>query len=211
MKIKVISSLFIGIVLVFGACSTKGELPADNSGFFEDYDDLKEQISENKNIDKYRKIMIKPVVLITRVPLDEQTPEQKILYDKIQRYVDSKYKNMFPNGSKYVLVKHISKDVLVLQSAISIVEVHPEDKEWNQYTPLMMKLDVSSYVAYVEGDARVLNEIRMYDLETKEVLYREIKIQNDTKIIVDGDDLDFSSIKPALDRSIEELKKELNK
>jgi ribosomal protein S17E len=191
-----------------------------NSGFFKDYEQLNKQIKpkasevQSKHVaglSTYKNIIIAPVKIISSIPKEQQTESQKNLYKSISGYLTSKYKVELANGLKYALVEEPSKSTLVLETAISAVEVHFDDASWYQFSSIPMGLTEVSSNIYMNKDVRILGEKRLVDSQTGAVLNRSMNIIRDATISVDSDNLEFKNIRPALDGWVEQLKKDFAK
>ncbi len=210
-------SLFIGMVLlmafIISGCSSR-VVQAKNTGFFQDYNSIETKghlsYSDGKNeLDKYKNILVAPVVVISKIKEEEQTNAQKRLYKDISQYLTAEYKKEISKSGKYNIVDKIAADTLKLETAISAVEVHMDDEKWNQFSPVALGLNVVSFNIYMDEDVRILGEKRLVDTNSGDVISRSMHIQKDQKIILSGDNLEFKDIKPALDSWIEGVKKEL--
>lgn len=192
-------------------CASKST-DAKNSGFFKEYESFSapkgytaQRASKDFDISKYKTVLISPVLVIPAVPETQQTPSQKKLYKEIAEYVRDGYKREITK-SGYMLVDTKGADTLVLESAISAVEVHFEDEKWNQFSPIAMDVTVTSYNSYVDENVRILGEKRIVDAVSGETMFESMKIIKDEKIILSGESLEFENIRAALDRWIEQVK-----
>lgn len=210
-------NIFIGIVLlmafIISGCSSRA-VQAKNTGFFQDYSSIQTNgrlsySDSNNELDKYKNILVAPVVVISKIKEDEQTDGQKKLYKDISEYLTSEYKKEISKSGRYNIVDKSAADTLRLESAISAVEVHLDDEKWNQFSPVSLGLSVVSFNVYMDEDVRILGEKRLTDANSGKVISRSMHIQKDEKIIINGDSLEFKDIKPALDGWIEQIKKEL--
>lgn len=210
-------SIFIGIVLlmafIISGCSSR-VAQAKNTGFFQDYNSIQTKGSlsysdANNGLDKYKNILVAPVVVISKIKEEEQTDGQKKLYKDISEYLTSEYKKEINKSGRYNIVENSTVDTLKLETAISAVEVHLDDEKWNQFSPVSLGLGVVSFNVYMDEDVRILGEKRLTDANSGKVVSRSMHIQKDQKVILSGDSLEFKDIKPALDSWIEQVKKEL--
>lgn len=210
MRLSVIFSivLFVFAFLTSG-CALKSTA-SKNSGFFSDYRELKSDdgFSASKSfkeydVSKYKTVLISPLKVISAVPKEQQSDLQRELYEKISQYVTNGYKREIQNTTELRLIDVEEKDTLVLESAISAVEVHFDDNSWNQFTPIAMDVTVTSYNSYADGNVRILGEKRIIESSTKETLFESMEIIKDKKIIAESEVLKFEDIKPALDEWIE--------
>jgi len=207
-------SIIFGIALFAFSFLTSGcalkSTAAKNSGFFNDYEGFKTQdgfsaLKSSKEYDasKYKRVLISPVEVIAAVPKEQQSDSQRELYGKISQYVTNGYKREIQKNTNFKLADMKDGDTLVFESAISAVEVHFDDKNWNQFTPIAMDVTVTSYNSYADGNVRMLGEARLLESATGETLFESMEILKDEKIISEGESLEFEDIKPALDKWIE--------
>lgn len=197
--------------LVMSGCAGKS-VEAKNSGFFEEYESFTapngytaQRVPKDFDMSKYKTVFISPVLVISAVPEAQQTASQKRLYKEIAEYVAEGYKREI-SKSGYMLVDTKGADTLVLESAISAVEVHFEDEKWNQFSPIAIDLTVNSYNSYMDENVRILGEKRIVDATSGETLFESMEIIKDEKIVINGESLEFENIKSALDRWIEQVK-----
>lgn len=210
MKLSTIFALALSVfALLTSGCASKN-VAAKNSGFFNDYSQLKSgdgfsaaKSFKEYDISKYKTVLISPVQVIAALPQTEQSDSQKSLYKKISEYVTEGYKKEIQKNTGFKLVEIKESDSIILESAISTVEVHYDDKSWNQFSPIAMDITVTSYSSYADGNVRVLGEKRIIDAATGETMFESMEIIQDEKIILDGDTLEFENIRPALDKWIE--------
>lgn len=210
MKLSTIYTVaLIAFAFLISGCAGKN-VAAKNSGFFNDYSQLQSSdgFSATKSfkeydISKYKTILVSPAQVIAAVPRAEQSDSQKRLYKKISEYATEGYKREIRKNSEFKLVDTKEQDTIVLESAISAVEVHFDDKKWNQFSPIAMDVTVTSFNSYIYGNVRVLGEKRIVDATTGEAILESMEIIKDEKIILDSEILKFKNIKPALDKWIE--------
>lgn len=199
----------IAFAFLINGCAGKS-VAAKNSGFFNDYTQLKSSDGlsamksfEEYEISKYKTVLISPIQVIAAIPEAQQSDSQRILYKKISDYVTEGYKSEIQKNSNFKVVDTKEQDTIVLESAISAVEVHFDDKKWNQFSPIAMDVTVTSYNSYADGNVRILGEKRIVDATTGESMFESMGIIKDEKIILDDETLKFENIKPALDKWIE--------
>ncbi len=210
MKLSTICAVaLLAFTFLVSGCAGKS-VAAKNSGFFNDYSQLQSNdgLSATKSfkeydISKYKTVLISPVQVIAAVPQSEQSDSQKELYKKISEYVTNGYKREIQDKTDFRVVDMKEQNSVILESAISTVEVHFDDKKWNQFSPVAMDITVTSYNSYVEGNVRVLGEKRIVNAVTGETMFESMEIIKDEKIILDGETLEFENIRPALDKWIE--------
>lgn len=204
MKLQaVFGTVVLGLMFLMSGCAGKN-VDAKNSGFFKDYTQLKS--TDKVKLSKYKTILIAPTQVMSTIAPKEQTDSQKRLYKEISDYLDEGYKRELQKSSKYKVVEKEGADTLIFESAVSAVEVHFDDKKWNQFSPIAMDITVTSYNSYMDENVRILGEKRIVDSTTGEVLIESMDIIKDKKIILNGDTLEFKEIKPALDVWIEHVK-----
>ncbi|MDT8337710.1 MAG: DUF3313 family protein [Sulfurimonas sp.] len=199
----------IAFAFLINGCAGKS-VAAKNSGFFNDYTQFKSSdgLSATKSfkeyeISKHKTVLISPTKVIAMIPESQQSDSQKMLYKKISEYVTEGYKSEIQKNSNFKVVNTKEQDTIVLESAISAVEVHFDDKKWNQFSPIAMDVTVTSYNSYADGNVRILGEKRIIDATTGESMFESMEIIKDEKIILDDENLKFENIKPALDKWIE--------
>lgn len=154
-------------VFVSGCGSTKEVGPAVNTGFFQDYEAI--QAAPQSSLKKYTNIRVAEVQVVPAIAPENQTASQKKMYKDIAAYLNQEYKKLINASGRYTLVEKDTKNTLVLESAISAVEVHFDDKEWNQLSPIAMGLDVVSFNAYMYEFVRLLGEMKLVDAESGKV------------------------------------------
>ncbi len=210
MKLSTIFAIALSaFALLTSGCASKN-VAAKNSGFFNDYSQLQSSgdLSAAKSfkeyeISKYKTVLISPVQVIAAVPQSEQSDSQKELYKKISEYVTNGYKREIQDKTDFRVVDMKEQNSVILESAISTVEVHFDDKKWNQFSPIAMDVTVTSYNSYADGNVRILGEKRIVDATTGETLLESMEIIKDEKIILEGETLEFENIRPAIDKWIE--------
>jgi hypothetical protein len=209
-----LQTVFVGAVLglavfVSGCGSTKEVGPAVNTGFFKDYEAI--NAASQASLKKYTNIRVAKVQVIPAIGSEKQTASQKKMYQDIAAYLDQEYKKLISASGRYNLVEKDTKNTLVLESAISAVEVHFDDKEWNQLSPIAMGLDVVSFNAYMYEFVRLLGEMKLVDAESGKVVSSHLNILKDEKIFITGDDLELKNVKAGLDSWLAQVKVNLEK
>lgn len=214
MKLSVILAVAVLSVFMSGCMSRTPQ--AKNSGFFKDYGEFEKLTDFNKKSDHevvlkksakvYKSVLISPVQVISAIEPEQQTASQKKLYKDISDYLSVEYKKSIKNSGEYKVVESSGADTFVLESAISAVEVHPDDEKWNQFSPISLGLSVVSANVYMDGDVRLLCEKRLVDAQTKEIISQSISVIKDINITPKGDELELSDIKPALDEWVTQIK-----
>jgi len=196
-------------LLLMNGCASKN-MQADNSGFFKDYEQLK-STQTMLDISKYTHIKITPLIINPMIIDSEQTKSQKELYNQIKTYLNKAYKDMITTSTKLTLVDTPSDNTLILESAVSSVEVHLDDKTWNQHAPIPMGLNVISFNAYMDEDVRLLGEMRLVDAKSGDVVSRMMYTSKDIAVTLSGDTLTLDDFKPSLNAWVKEISKGLNK
>lgn len=210
MKLQaVVTGLVLGLAVLTSGCGSKQVGPAVNTGFFENYTNIETPL--NASLKKYTKIQVAPIQVVPAIELAKQTQSQKKMYKAIVTYLNKEYRKIITASGRYTIADKKAKDTLVLQSAISTVEVHFDDKKWNQLSPIAMGLDVVSFNAYMYEFVRVLGEMRLVDSVSGEVITRNLTILKDEKVSITGDDLKFKNLKPGLDAWLRQVKVNLEK
>lgn len=204
--------IFVNLILsfiVFNGCASKS-MQADNSGFFKDYKSIDAQLHKKASLDKYKKVMIAYITVNPMIPEEEQTSSQKELYAEVREYLYTEYKKLIIRSSKYILSDIVAEDTLILESAVSTIEVHYDDLSWNQIAPVPMGLNVVSFSIYLDEDVRLLGESRLVNSQTSEVLLRSMNVDKNIVISISGDTLTLQDLKTALDAFVLNLFKGLN-
>lgn len=211
MKLQtVLASIVISLAIVMSGCFNNKEGPAVNTGFFKSYEALEIQKSEvMHSLKNYKKIQIAPIQVISGITEDKQTASQKKMYKDIAIYLNHQYEKVITDSGYSVGKK--GKGTLSLESSISAVEVHFDDKEWNQLSPIAMGLDTVSFNAYMYESVRLLGEMRLVDSQTGEVVARNLTILKDDKIFITGNDLEFKNLKAGLNTWLTQIKLNLEK
>ena len=210
MRLSVIFSIVLfSFAFLTSGCALKSTA-VKNSGFFSDYTQLKSHDGfsaaksfKEYDLSKHKTILISPLKVIAAVPKEQQSDSQRELYAKISQYVTNGYKREIEKNTELRIVDVKEGDTLILESAISAVEVHFDESSWSQFTPIAMDVTVTSYNSYAEGNVRILGEKRIIKSSTKETLFESMEIIKDKKITAESEVLKFEDIKPALDEWIE--------
>ncbi len=200
----ILLSVALGFSLFMNGCSSKNVAVTD-SGFFEDYTQFKNKTQTTIDLSQYKSIIVTPVQVISYIPLEKQTPAQKKLYTDISEYLTSEYKKIILANNRYTITEAVGESTLSLETAISTVEVHFDDKNWNQNAPIPMALNVVSFNSYMDEDVRILAEKRLVDSATKKVLTKSLNLQKDSVVTINSEVLVFENVKPALDSWLQEL------
>jgi len=198
----------LGATILMSGCANRG-MQGKHSGFLKSYDHLEDNdelegtkvyITPGSDFTKYENIYIPRVKVISAIPDSELTAEQKILFDKISEYLTQGYKKSLKEGTGYRLVedKTIPK-TLSFEVAVSAVEVHYDDMQWYQFTPITLGLTAVARATYVDGAVRILGEGRIVDLSNGKVLLRGMRLQKGQEVTTDGNKLLFKDVKPGLD------------
>lgn len=211
----------IGAILLTTACSNR-DMQANNSGFLKDYDKLEEndklegtkvQIMPGADFSKYKNIYIAPVQIITQIPKKDWTPAQTKLFDEMSKYLTKGYQAAIVNAKvSYTLVEDKNTpDTLIFETAISAVEVHFDDMEWYQFTPITLGVTAIARATYVDAAVRILGESKLTDASTGKILARFIRLQKAKEVGTESDQLIFDDVKPALDAWIEKASQNVSK
>ena len=96
-----------------------------------------------------------------------------------------------------------------MQSAISASEVHFDDKEWNQLSPLSLGITVVSLNAYLEESARLVGEYRL--IAKDETISKSLKQIKEIPISLNGDYLTLDDLKSSIDAWVDIVASEINK
>ena len=215
-----LAAAIISAAIMFTGCANRN-MQAKNSGFLNNYDGLEEndklegtrvKIEPGADFTKYENIYIEPVKIISAIPEKEWTPEQKILFEKISEYLTNGYKTALKNGTGYRLVdKKDTPKTVIFEAAISAVEVHFDDMQWYQFTPVTLGLTAVARATYVDGAVRILGEGNFYDAKTGKLLLSGMSLQKGEEVSTDADKLVFADLKPALDVWLKRTNKNIEK
>jgi len=204
-KTYLLSLLLISFVVT--ACSTT-QIYHNRTGFFKSYDEFKPVAhssslffhkEEDANLSVYDKMFIPEIKVLAHTT--QVSPEDNKLYAQIAAYGTAAYtKNIIKNSANYKVVDVAQKGAMVMQIAISMVEVHPEDDNWDQLSALPFTLDAQTYSVYSEGNARLLIEARVSDAMSGRLLARSMRIIIKEEVRLHNDaHLQFKDLQSALD------------
>ncbi len=200
-------STVIASALLLTGCANK-QMQEQESGFLHGYDDLEKhelfegskiQIMPGADFTKYNKIMVSPVKIISGIELENETPEQKKLFQQISTYLTNGYKTEIKKSGQYQLTGTASPDTMKFEAAISAVTVSHDDLTWYQFTPISFGITVAARATYVEKAVRILGEGRLVDSVNNTVLMRAVSLQEGDEVGTDDEQLLFEDVKPALD------------
>lgn len=198
----------LALAFVLTACSA-AKTYQNRTGFLSSYEGI-EQVSSREslyfeqmpdsNLSAYDKIVIPDIQVISNTP--ESTSYENRLYSLVSAYTTAAYrKNIINNSANYQVVDVAQQGAIVMQIAISMIEVHPDDKSWDSLSALGFSLNAGTYTAYLEGDARILVEARITDAMTQKLLARSVHAIVDEQVILhDTDRLQFKDVQSALDK-----------
>ncbi len=217
---KTLLLLLVGSVLFMSGCANR-DMQARDSGFLKSYEGIEEHdklegtrihITPGTDFTKYENIYIADVEIISAISEKKWTPEQKILFEKMTEYLTAGYKTAVKEGTGYRLVENKKKPkTLIFEGAVSAVEVHFDDMEWYQFTPITLGLTGIARATYVDGAVRILGEGRFVDATTGKVLLRAMRLQKGEEVSTDADKLIFKDVKPALDAWLKGTNKNIEK
>jgi len=200
MKTPILFSAFIATTMIlFSGCVSKMQAP-QNSGFFKNYEQFQnnsQTLSKMGTLSKDKKIYVQDVTVLSAIPQQEQTIQQKKLYKEISTYATNRLKEAlkFTNSEKR------SKDVLIMKSAISACEVHFEDKQWNQLSPLALGITVVSLNAYLDESVRLVGEYRIENAH--DTLIESLHQVKDLPLTLSGDNLTLDDLKAPIDQWVQ--------
>ena len=216
----IVSATVIAATLLMSGCANRG-MQDQNSGFLKNYDGLEENdklngtkvlVTPGTDFTKYENIYVEDVQIKSAIPKDKWTPEQKVLFEKISTYLTNGYKDALRDGTGYRLVEDKkTPKTIIFEGAISAVEVHFDDMEWYQFTPITLGMTLAARATYVDGAVRILGEARMTDAETGKVLLRAMRLQKGEEVKSDADKLVFKDLKPGLDKWLKQTEANLVK
>jgi len=205
---KLYSLILLGSLILMSACANRN-MENKKSGFLKSYEGLEShddfenttiRIMPGTDFTKYENIYVSPVKILSGIPEKDQTSHQKQIYKEISEYLTVGYKNEIQKNGIFNLVE--DKDTpktMNFELAISAVEVHYDDIQWYQLTPITLGLTITARATYVDAAVRILAEARLTDSKTQEVLARAMDLQKGEEVGTDADELVFKDVKPALD------------
>jgi len=213
---------------LISGCVSK-PVPQKNSGFFKDYNELAQenkkfthrhaQIMPDADFSQYENVYVAPIQVVSSIPKEQETDEQKKLYKEISDYLTRAYKKEVKANGIYTLVedKTVAK-TLVFEAAMSAVEVHFDDTTWYQFMPIELGLTAVARNTYMDGSVRVLGEGRLVDAKTGKLLLRTMNLQKAQEVSTQDEFLIFTDVQPALDawlknsiKNLVELRKGIKK
>lgn len=208
MNRKLISLLaIVSIALLLGGCANRS-MKNQNSGFLADYEGLDDnpnfdgamvQVMPGADFSQYQNIIVVPVKIISNIPAGEVTPAQTKLFSQISAYLTEGYIQSFKQNGTYNVVDVAGPNTMNFEVAISAVEVHFDDIQWYQFTPVTLGLTIASRATFVDQAVRILGEARISDSESGKVLLRAMSLQEGEEVGTEADQLVFADVKPALD------------
>jgi uncharacterized protein YceK len=209
MKITKVFRTFALIALVSG-CSSHS--PHHNrTGFLSssaaERADTKEtrwfKTMEGVDLSRYEKILVPEIRVLPNTKT--HTAREYVLYAQISSYATAAYRqNIMQNSANYTLVDVPQADAILLQIAISMVEVHPDDKDWDDMSALAFSLNPQTYTAYQEGDARLLIEARISDAVSGKLLAQSARIVMEEEVRLHAEQLQFQDLQAGLNRWLNE-------
>jgi len=218
MKIQTIfNAAVLGSLLLMSGCASKA-VYQEQTGFLDDYETLISGSSCSKDqtvymysaqdLNDFSKVTLKTVKVISAIPQNEQTDEQKKLYELITTYVTLALKKAINEDTTLSLVDKPGKDTLDLELAVSVVEVHLNDENWNQCSKTALGVNVVTYGVYLDDAVRILIESRISTEDTLQA--QSMQIIKDHVIRAENNTLNFENVKPALDAWLKDATKSIN-
>ncbi len=206
MKLLHLISLLLSL-LILCACSANYKFQL-RTGFLDSYDGL-EKVSADKvhyfktmddaNLSAYDKIYIPDIKVLSNTT--RSTPKENKLYTLISEYTSAAYrKNIMKNSANYSMVGVAQEGTIIMQIAISTVEVHTQDKEWDNLSALAFCLNESTLEKYKEGNVRLLIEARITDAMNEKLLAHSMRVIMDEEIRTNKEYLAFSNVQASLDK-----------
>lgn len=208
-----ITTPFIALVLTALVSGCASQQPHQNrSGFLGSYK-FSAQVDSDKtyyfetlegaDLSAYGKIFVPEIKVIPNTK--KQSSQENILNEQISSYASAAYRqNIIKNSANYTLVDVAQVNTMIIEIALSMVEVHPDDKTWDKMSALALSLNPQTFMSYQEGDARLLVEARISDAISGKVLARSMRIVMEDKVSLHGEQLQFQDLQPALDRWLNE-------
>lgn len=208
-----ITTPFIALALTALVSGCASQQPHQNrSGFLGSYEFSAQADSdktyyfetlEGADLSAYEKILVPEIKVISNTK--KQSSQENVLNEQISSYASAAYRqNIIKNSSNYTLVDVAQVDTMIIQIALSMVEVHPDDKNWDKLSALALSLNPQTFMSYQEGDARLLVEARISDAISGKVLARSMRIVMEEKVALHAEQLQFQDLQPALDRWLNE-------
>lgn len=218
MKIRTIfNAAVLGSLLMMSGCASKA-VYQEQTGFLDDYETLisgnscsKDQtvyMYSAQDLQSFNKVTLKDIKVISAIPQSEQTDEQKKLYELISTYVTYGLKKAINEDATLSLVDMPGKDTLDLELAVSVVEVHLNDENWNQCSKTALGVNVVTYGVYLDDAVRILIEGRISTQDTLQA--QSMQIIKDHVIRAENNTLSFENVKPALDAWLKDATKSIN-
>ncbi|MBE0499106.1 MAG: DUF3313 family protein [Campylobacterales bacterium] len=205
------SFLALALTALVSGCASQ-PLHQNRSGFLGSYAFSAQAVSdrtyyfetlEGADLSAYEKILVPDIKVLPNTK--RQSSQENILYEQISSYASAAYRqNIIKNSSNYTLVDVAQVDTMIIEIALSMVEVHDDDKEWDNLSALALSLNPQTFMRYQEGDARLLVEARISDAISGKVLARSMRIVMEEKVSLHSDKLQFQDLQPALDRWLNE-------
>lgn len=212
----VFKGVILSTILFMSGCASK-TVYQEQTGFLDRYDSLTTKNSSKdkfvhiyslEDLSAFKKVRVKSVHVISGISQDEQTDAQKKLYKTISEYLSKGLKKAINEDPRLKLVDLSDEESLDLEFALSAVEVHFNDAQWNQFSRTDLGVNVVSYGVYLDEAVRLLVETR---ISAKENLQAEsMEILKDHVIRIEESHLSFADVKPALDAWLEGSVKSLN-
>lgn len=178
------------------------------SGFLGNYEDIADHeqftgtrvaITPGIDFTQYDNIYIAPIKVISPIPEDEQSDQQKQLYTDIATYLTAGYKEAIQTVTRYTVVDSPDHPkTLLFEGAISAVEVHGEDITPMEMMPMML-IFYPITRAVSDANVRILGEGRLTDTTTGTVVIRMVRLSKGAKMTKDEDQLVFTDVQTALD------------
>lgn len=194
-------------VFILSSCSQSVSYPK-RTGFLNDYDSVQNasighmhyfQKLDDTDLSRYDKIYIPEIKVISNSA--EMTPEDNRLYSQITAYTTAAYrKNIMKKSSNYCLVDVAQEGTMLMEIAISTVEVHLSDEKWDNLTALPFSINERTKQAYQDGHVRILIEARISDAMNNDLLARSMRVIMEEEVSIDGNHLSFNAIQASLDR-----------
>lgn len=210
MKISHLASAFVTLVIL-NACSANVAYQF-RTGFLNDYESLEkapkgefhffEKVG-SVDLTAYDKIVVPDIKVIANSTAS--TPQENELFTQISAYTSAAYrKNIMKKSANYTLVDVPQEGSMVVNIAISLVEVHPEDKDWDNLMAFPFTLNASTYSSFLEGNVRLLIEARITDAMSNKVLARSMRVMMRDEVRINSDKIEFKDLQAALDRWLNE-------
>lgn len=157
---------------------------------------------EGADLSRYEKILLPDITVLPNTKT--HSAGERVLHAQIASYATAAYRhNIAKSSANYNLVDVPQADAIILQIAISMVEVHPEDKAWDDRSALAFSLSPQTLEIYQKGEARILIEARISDAISGKLLANSAHVVME-EVRLHGKQLQFHDLQAGLDKWLNE-------